>query len=109
MDFIQGVLHQSDRRPSPPILGSNANSSNAHHGYALTPIPLTHWNRRQSTNDLLRLTDETEVFHTYPVDVGFTVTGFTEKTLVEDRPKRLNVLAQGKGAVLKLKGHVIHR
>jgi hypothetical protein len=55
------------------------------------------------------LTDETEVFHTYLVDVGFTVTRFSEKTLVEDRPKRLNVLALGKGAVLKLKGHVIHR
>jgi hypothetical protein len=55
------------------------------------------------------LTDETEVFHTYLVDVGFTATRFSEKTLVEDRPKWLNVLAQGEGAVLKLKGHVIHR
>jgi hypothetical protein len=103
------MLHQSDRRPSPPILGSNANSGNAYHRYTLPPIPLTHWNRRQSTNYLLRLTDETEVFHTYLVDVGFTATRFTEKTLVEDRPKRLNVLALGKGTVLKLKGHIIHR
>src|SRR5919202_207044 len=90
MEFFEGVLHHCDRSSSSTILWSNANSSNSCHRYALTTKPLTHRDSCQSTNDLVRLPDETKLFYTNEVDVGFTVTRLTNKTLGEDSPQVLN-------------------